>query len=260
METALLTAHQPLTTAEHLAALRTAGYTLLPQVIGSDHCRALREGLDRLPSVPELEFAVGLNRMQTNLFNRDPRFVAVLDPEPSISVLEAALGGDCHVITQKGWRAQPGHDGRHVHVDHPGPEMPEDLCRDPRYEPPLMIVSALLYLVDIDLDLCPTQVLPGSHRAGRVPRPDETVWNGIPLRPLTARAGDIVLFRSDLWHSGGVNTTQRVRYVIETAFGRRWMAQKFQPYVDFRLDDGIRAGLTARQLRLLGVHERSNYG
>ena len=98
---------------------------------------------------------------------------------------------------------------------------PELLSGFPEWEPPMQILTALTYLVDVDAALCPTVVVPcappsrppdvdlaqsegcercgsrGSHRAMRSPRPDERSWegNGAP-RTVLANAGDTLLFRS----------------------------------------------------------------
>lgn len=242
-------------------ALRTAGYCLIPGVIDQNHCERLRSAMDSIVEDAELDVWQTRNHLTSNIFNRHPDFLAVLDLPVIADVADTVLGGDCHVVTQKGWRAYPGHRMSAVHVDHLPAEMPEDLCLDTRYEPPIAIISALLYLVDVDLELCPTHVLRGSHRSGRAPQANERTWRGNDLTPILAKAGDVALFRSDLWHSGGEHCdASRVRYVIETAYGRRMVAQKFYPYLDFRLDPMIAARASPRQLRLLGRHERSNYG
>lgn len=248
-------------TATAAEALRTAGYCLIPRVIDGDHCARLRSALDALPEDPRFDQWQTRNLLQGNIFNRDPVFLPVIDLPAIADVADAVLGGDCHIVCQKGWRAHPGHVNDFVHVDHLQAAMPEDLCMDPRYEPPIAIFSALLYLVDVESWMCPTHVVRGSHRAGRAPAGDERAWRGNRLEPILARAGDVALFRSDLWHSGGAHTgASGVRYVIETAYGRRMVAQKFPPYVDFRLDPRVSALANPRQLRLLGRHEASNYG
>ena len=242
-------------------ALRTAGYCLIPGVIDQNHCERLQTAMDAIPEDTDLDVWQVRNHLTSNLFNRHSAFLPVLDLPAVADVADTVLGGDCHVVTQKGWRAYPGHSMSAVHVDHLQAEMPEDLCMDARYEPPIAIISALLYLVDVGAELCPTHVVCGSHRSGRAPRADERTWRGNVLTPILAKAGDVALFRSDLWHSGGEHRdASRTRYVIETAYGRRMVAQKFYPYLDFRLEPTIAAAASARQLRLLGRHERSNYG
>ena len=49
------------------------------------------------------------------------------------------------------------------------------------------------YLDDLTLDMGPTALVPGSHRAGRAPD-GETDWNGRPAQSLLVNAGDAMLF------------------------------------------------------------------
>jgi hypothetical protein len=85
--------------------------------------------------------------------------------------------------------------------------------------------------------------------------------SGVQPQTVLAKAGDALLFRSDVWHSGGKNASpDRSRYLCETVYGARKVAQKFWPYTDFVLEQATRAAATERQLRLLGAHAVSNYG
>ena len=101
--------------------------------------------------------------------------------------------------------------------------------------------------------------IPGSHRAGRPPQPDERSWNGRAAEPVLCRAGDALVFRSELWHSGSRNLSQRTRYLLQVHYGRRMVAQKFSPYLAWRFDPGVLAACTPRQRRLLGDHEAAEY-
>ncbi|MGE5522202.1 MAG: phytanoyl-CoA dioxygenase family protein, partial [Rhodospirillaceae bacterium] len=116
------------------------------------------------------------------------------------------------------------------------------------------------YLSDVTPDLAPTYVVAGSHRAGRQPLPDERIWRGEEAQPVLAQAGDALVFRSDLWHSGGDNTTpDRIRYLLQVHYGRREMAQHFSPFMAWRFNPDVLAAASRRQRRLLGDHEPGAY-
>ena len=67
------------------------------------------------------------------------------------------------------------------------PGLPEAVAADPRFEMPLLIITALTYLTDVDRALCPTYVVPESFRSGRRPAAGETSWRGnAPLVVLAA--------------------------------------------------------------------------
>ena len=124
----------------------------------------------------------------------------------------------------------------------------------------MFTATAHYYLDDLDDALGPTNFIPGSHRAGRKPREGETSWQGVEGQNILCKAGDVVLFRSDVWHRGTANTSSRIRYLLQVHYGRRMVVQKFPPYLDFRFDPQILAQATPRQRRYLGEHPFSNYG
>jgi ectoine hydroxylase-related dioxygenase (phytanoyl-CoA dioxygenase family) len=124
----------------------------------------------------------------------------------------------------------------------------------------MFLGTAHFYLSPQTEELCPTHVIPGSHRAGRRPRPGEGHWNGRLPQPVLCDAGDVLFFRSDLWHSGSDNrTADQARYLLQVHYGRREMAQHFSPFLEWQFDAAMIAAATPRQRRLLGGHEPGTY-
>ena len=77
---------------------------------------------------------------------------------------------------------------------------------------------------------------------------------------MLCRAGDVLFFRSDLWHSGSDNTTaDQTRYLLQIHYGRRMVAQKFSPYLTWQFNPEVIARCTPRQRRLLGDHKPAAY-
>ena len=69
----------------------------------------------------------------------------------------------------------------------------------PRPLAPLRVITAHYYLEDTYPELGPTFFIAGSHLAGRPPRDsDQSAYNGMPDQSLLVKAGDCVLFRSDV--------------------------------------------------------------
>lgn len=248
----------PELTATRLRAMHEQGFVLLPGVLDAQRIARLRTAIDRLQ--PEHWDYTGLVDHYKCVFNRDPLWLPYLDPPGVIELAEAALGDDCHVIGQTAWRSHPGFIGADLHLDYLVMELPPELLADPAFVLPMQICTAHLYLDDIDEDLCPTLVIPGSHRAGRQPAAGETRWQGRAAEPVLCRAGDVLFFRSELWHAGSRNsTTDRVRYLLQVHYGRRMVAQKFSPYLSWRFNPEVLAACTPRQRRLLGEHEAAEY-
>lgn len=247
----------PALTAARLLALHQHGYVLLPGVLSAGQIAELRTAIDRLK--PQHWDYSGLLDHYKCVFNREPLWLPYLDQPGVIELAEAALGADCHVVGQTAWRCHPGFVGAGLHLDYLVMELPPALLADPAFELPMQICTAHFYLDDIDLDLCPTLVIPGSHRAGRKPLTGESQWRGLPAQAVLCRAGDVLMFRSELWHAGSSNRTDRSRYLLQVHYGRRMVAQKFSPYLTWRFAPAVLAACTPRQRRLLGEHEEAEY-
>lgn len=245
-------------TSSRLQALHQQGFVLLPGVLAAPQIDALRAAIDRLQ--PQHWDYSGLVDHYKCVFNRDPLWLPYLDYPGVIELAEAALGADCHVIGQTAWRSHPGFVGAELHLDYLVMELPPALLADPSFELPMQICTAHFYLDDIDEDLCPTWVIPGSHRAGRKPRPGENQWQGVAAQAVLCRAGDVLMFRSELWHAGSRNRTpDRSRYLLQVHYGRRMVAQKFSPYLAWQFNPEVLAACSPRQRRLLGEHAEAEY-
>ncbi len=248
----------PERTAERLLAMHAQGCVLLRGVLNARQIAELRAAIDQLR--PQHWDYNGLVDHYKCVFNRDPLWLPYLDPPGVIELAEACLGTDCHVIGQTAWRCHPGFIGADLHLDYLAMALPPTLLADPAFLLPMQICTAQLYLNDIDADLCPTLVIPGSHRAGREPAAGETQWQGLTAHPVLCRAGDVLFLRSELWHAGSRNRTpDRTRYLLQVHYGRRMVAQKFSPYLAFHFNPRVLAACTPRQRRLLGEHAAAEY-
>jgi Phytanoyl-CoA dioxygenase (PhyH) len=245
------------------AALESEGCALAESSLSPrlvEEARAMSDALRPL-HWDEVHDEHGGRRMDRYLcvFNRDPFWLEFLDRPGIIDVAEATLGRDCHVIGETAWRCLPGFSGDALHVDYlPVTWTPRSEERDPCM--PIFILTAHFYLCDVTSDLAPTRVVPGSHRAGRAPLVNESEWKGHAPIAVLARAGDCLLFRSDVWHSGSANRhPSAIRYLLQVHYGRREMAQHFSPFLDWRFNPDVIAAATKRQKRLLGDHEPGAY-
>ena len=152
-----------------------------------------------------------------------------------------------------------GRPDQQLHCDWLPVPLPEHVLADPQVKIPAFITTAHFYLNDMYEELGPTKVVPGSHRSGRRPE-GETTWNGRGEQSVMCKAGDVVLFRSEVWHRGTANSSDETRYLLQVHYAQRMITQKFPPYLGrFRFDPDILAVATPRQLRLLGDHVQSNY-
>lgn len=250
----------PNNTVDMTEAIHEEGYALIPGVLSADEVTAARVALDRLKS---FGFDNSLSDRSNHfkcVFNRDRLWLSYIDRPGIIELAEALMGYQCHIIGMSAWKSFPGYDGWQVHTDQLFVPVPESVFDNPNFRLPVWICTAHYYLSDITLDLCPTYIIPGSHKSGRQPKLGEESWKGRKCEPVLCKAGDVLFFRSEIWHSGSKNTTQdESRYLLQVHYSHRDIAQKFSPW-PWQFNPEILATATERQLRLLGKHPESNYG
>ncbi|MEG4808766.1 phytanoyl-CoA dioxygenase family protein [Microcoleus sp. F8-D3] len=248
-------------TAGAVEAVREDGFALIPGVLSPSEVARTREALDRLqPFGLDGSRWSELNKHFKCVFNRDRLWLSYADRPGIIELAEGLMGSDCHIIGMTAWKSEPGYDGWRVHADRVFVPLPESVFADRTFQLPVLICTAHFYLSDVTEDLCPTYIIPGSHKSGRQPDRGEETWNGQSPEPVLCKAGDVLFFRSEIWHSGGRNTTtDRTRYMLQVHYSHRDIAQKFSPW-PWHFNPEIIATATERQLRLLGKHPESGYG
>lgn len=248
-------------------AIERDGYVYFPQVLDADEIVILRETMDQLPAIPESHDRDETvekgdhfrHKLISNSFNRDTLYLQYLDKSPVVEVAEAIHGEDCHCIGMHSWLTGPGRPDQGLHTDWLPISLPADIRTDPRVKIPIFITTAHYYLDDMTEELGPTKFVPGSHLSGGSPN-GETQWNNRGEESILCKAGDVVLFRSEVWHRGSANTSDKTRYLLQVHYAMRMITQKYPPYLNkFQFDDSILAEANPRQRRLLGDHRPSNY-
>ncbi len=240
-------------------ALHEDGFALIPGVLSQDEVQNVRDAIDRLKP-----FGIdGMNKTEHYkcVFNRDAVFFDLIDRPGIIDLAEATMGEHCHIIGQTAWKSHPGHNGWGPHTDHTLVTVPEEVASN-REAFPIYLCTAHYYLDDIDEDLCPTWVIPGSHKSGhalRWDRESEVEWQGRKMEPVLCKPGDVLFFRSEVWHSGSLNKSENIRYLVQTHYSHRTLAQRFSPW-PFQYNPQMLALANDRQLRLLGKHPEMAYG
>lgn len=244
---------------ERAQAMERDGFVYLPGVINSQEVQQLRACSYRIQPAAGSAWdsmdasGSGIKTIQ-NAFNRDPLYLEYLDKPGVIEIVEDVLGEDCHIIQMTQWNTGR-RENQAMHTDWKPIRLPDDVAGDERVRIPALIMTAHFYLDDMYEALGPTRVIPGSHRAGSSPEPDAGQWNGVKEQSILCQAGDVIVFRSDVWHRGGANRTDIVRYLLQVHYANRWIAQRFPPFLSFQFDPGILSQATPRQRRLLGEHQ-----
>ena len=253
------------TLAEQVEAMERDGYVYVPGFLNADEIAELRKMAHQLEPIAE-NFDINmspekdghLQKCINAAFNRDPLFLKYLDKPGMIELAEAVHGSDCHIVSMHTWLVGPGRPDQQLHADWQPYTLPADILADPRVRMPIFITTAHVYLDDMTEELGPTKLIPGSHRAGREPK-GETTWNGAKERSFLGKAGDCIFFRSEIWHRGSANRSDKIRHTFMVHYANRMITQKFPPYLDFQYNPAVIAAATPRQRRLLGGHGRGNY-
>jgi ectoine hydroxylase-related dioxygenase (phytanoyl-CoA dioxygenase family) len=242
------------------------GFLVVPDALAPEQVERLRAGVEGAFAEPCAEaevYGAGLAKIwRPKMFERGPEFEELVDNPRIIDLVEAILGKDCHLIANSALRTGPGDGISNWHAD----EVirfprPEDVPLDPRIPVPCFVLNFNYYLCDVDEELGPTQFVPGSHRSGRQPRPRELSYEGREVFSAVGKAGTAVVWHDQTWHRGAPNRSKdRVRWVQQAPYGRRFIAQRFYPFINYRMPAEILERANPRRKRLLGLHPPGAYG
>lgn len=254
--------------------LQQQGYTQLEGVFGASELAAITAEIDDVyRAYPRDRRAEGVRDpaededFRYEMFNRSKLAQRAIARPEILEVIEPLLGADCHVIANTCWRNPPrtrnGHGGGSWHID-AGPHIPRDpdIPWDHRIPYPVFAIGAHIFLEDCPMACGPTGVIPGSHTSGRPPPPDRyddvtLTYEGVGVKALTAKAGDVCLFVSDVWHrrlptAGGDSG----RYFLQVHYGRRDIAQRIRTteQVNHVAAEARDRTESDRERQLLGLH------
>lgn len=260
--------------------LERDGYVVLRDVLMPAEIHSLVEEINQVyRDYPADARGVGSRSAEVDeefryeMLNRSPLCQTLAGHRRVLAVIEPLLGEDCHVIANTCWRNPPvtntqlapgeRHGGGYWHID-AGPHVPRPAGVPwPDEIPyPVFAIGAHVYLQDCPLDCGPTGVIARSHTSGQPPPKDRyddehLTYNGEGVTALTARAGDVALFVSDVWHrrlpSGAAD---KGRFFVQYHYGRRDIAQRLRTTAEVnQLSHEAAARVDSdRAAQLVGLH------
>lgn len=243
--------------------LEREGFARLRGVLPADDIAALKAEIEAIyaASPPDRERDEN-GEFRHAMFNRSPLSQKAIAAPAILEAIEPLLGEDCHVIANTCWRNVAGHQGGAWHTD-AGPHIPrpEGVPWPDAIPWPVFAIGMHLFIEDCPEEAGPTAVLPTSHRSGRSPPSDRLFDSGLTFEnrtavTLPARAGDAILFVSDLWHRGTPAKQGYGRFFLQAHYGRRDLAQRIYPTAEVSHAGAAAADRAAseRERTLIGLH------
>lgn len=168
----------------------------------------------------------------------DRVFIDLLTLEAVMRPFEAVMGNGCivYAYTSSSLPPKAPNFATRIHVD----------C--PRLIPGYLTnMGVILPLDDFTEENGATWFLPGSHTRPDAPSEDEFFSSA---ERLTAHAGSAWFFNTRLWHSAGLNTTDRWRHATTINMCRPYMKQRLD--LPRLLADTDLAGVSEAALQKLG--------
>jgi ectoine hydroxylase-related dioxygenase (phytanoyl-CoA dioxygenase family) len=243
--------------------LERDGWALLDGVFSAGEVATMRAEIDAVfDAMPPERSRDDKNEFRYEMVNRSAACQGALAHRRILEVVEPLLGEDCHVIANTAWRNPPEFGGSVWHTD-AGPHVPrpEGVPWDDRIPYPVFAVATHFLLADCTVADGPTEVVPGSHRSGRlVPyeklKTEPLAYEGRLPVLLEGSAGDVLLFVSDIWHRGHAAEGGRGRYFLQVHYGRRDIAQRLRTtdVANQLSPEAIERATTNRERELVGLH------
>ena len=251
--------------ASHRDSFNREGYVLLPGVLSTEEAAVFKNRIDEAfedPACQSEDRRYGEISM-VRMFELDRIFRDMLVREPIIDVVEAILGGNCHVVANNVIRNPPGMAIDNFHVDDvvwfP---LPDEIERhDARIIIP-GIINVQIPLTDVPtVEHGSTQVVPGSHYSGRQPNdPAAPEFEDQGVHSILCKAGDAYLQHGQVWHRGAPNNSDQTRCLLQQCYAARHVSQRFYPFLNYSMPEDVLDGADERMLRLLGKHSKGAYG
>jgi ectoine hydroxylase-related dioxygenase (phytanoyl-CoA dioxygenase family) len=209
----------------------------------------------------ELHAETGID-LVPRAFEHSRANLSLFDLEPIVSLAEALVSPDCHVIHNNSFKTPPGGGLSTWHQDDPPHYLVTDGRPPVNVRLPVLFFTANYYLTDVDqIAHGGTEVVPGSHLFGQPPPGDftGTPWEA-KVNYNRGGAGSVIMFNNQVWHRGGPNRSDRVRYLTQITYARRIIGHKYYPFMNYQMPERIYRDADERRKRLLGFLPHGAYG
>ena len=236
-----------LTNAEKIQ-LDSEGYLVISGVMNGSEVTALQNRIKELLQAEgehagkEVHQEAGTDRL-SDLMNKSPLFHILFKKPKTLAAIAHVLKNDIKLSSLNFRNALPGQGHQGLHADWGRLETPGDY----------QVCNTLWLLDDFTEDNGATRIVPRTHNNANSPA-DELGDPGLPHPNqilVRARAGDVVIMNSHLWHGGTTNRTKGNRRVMHGYFARRHQPQQLDQQKYLKTETWNQ--LTEAERMLLGV-------
>ena len=240
------------------------GYLFLKSVLPEDWCAELRADLEkRLRDNPNGESQKGAEiHLSPRLFEGSEAALRLFDMDPIASFAEALIGGAVHVIHNNSFVTPPGGGISSWHQDDAPHYLVTDGDPPANVRLPVLFFTANYYLTDVSEPMHGgTETIPRSHLIG-APCPsviEGTEWED-RIEYNTGPAGSVCMFNNQVWHRGGPNRSNRLRYMVQVTYARRIVGHKYYPFMNYQMPEHVYRDASPRLKQLLGFLPHGAYG
>lgn len=238
------------------------GYLFLPNVLPAEWTAELRADLDRALA-ERTDDCGGFVELRMRMFETSAANLCLFDMEPIASFAEALVSPICHVIHNNSFLTPIGKGLDFWHQDDPPHYIVTDGQPPTNVRLPVLLFTCNYYLTDVPApEYGPTEVIPGSHLFGAAPpsqKLDGTPWEE-KVVSCVGPAGSVVMFNNQVWHRGGPNRSDRVRYITQVSYARRIIGHKYGTFMNYQMPEHVYRDADPRLKRLLGFLPHGAYG
>ena len=233
----------------HLKNLDVYGYTLLQSVFDKSKIKSLKSKLDKHYIKIEDVESYGLpardsqDKIIYNLQNKDFEFIELLSSQTIKSMLIPKLNDAYYRFLDASlpnyilsfFNARSSGLALDLHID----------SYIPAHGDFTWVMQVAFVLDDMNEQNGCTVVVPGSHQSGKYT--DRGITN---LTQVHAKAGDVLIWDSRLWHGALENVTGKSRWALIATFSRWWIKQSMD--ITRSLPNSIYQKLSDEQKLLMG--------
>lgn len=207
--------------------LQASGFCVLPDVIPSDACEAIRESVIRAvhrqrENYPDAPLNVGFT---PSIVNHDQSFVEYLAHDRLLALAEAVLGHNLRISFTSAIINEPGNERGDWHADWPFNQKNAGHVPAP-YPDAVMHLTTLWMLSPFGPENGGTLVLPGSHRMPTNPTCSDSVDCQKRFASETnvrGSSGSVLVMDSRLWHATAPNRADEPRVALAVRYAPWWL-------------------------------------